>query len=57
MYFVNVGNLRDEVIRGAVVTHRLSVIAQGLVNNHPYALDAPIRLKKLALASVGDFND
>jgi AcrR family transcriptional regulator len=56
-HFKNVSNLRDEVVRAAVVARRLSVIAQGLVNKHPYALQAPVRLKKLAIASLGVFND
>lgn len=56
-YFINIRNLRNEVVRSAVVTRRLSVVAQGLVNRHPDALAAPTRLKHLAIAELGNFND
>ena len=56
-HFKTAENLRSEIMRAAIATRRLSVIAQGLVNKDPEVLNAPEFLKKLAVASLGEFHD
>lgn len=54
MYFGNMANLRDELMRHAVKAGNLQVIAQGLLDRHPEALKAPQSLRSLAAGQVFD---
>ena len=56
-HFKTAENLRSEIMRTAIATRRLFVVAQGLVNKDPEVLNAPESLKKLAIASLGEFHD
>lgn len=48
-HFGNMANLRGDLMRLAVSTKNMLVIAQGLVARNPIALAAPESLKKQAL--------
>lgn len=51
-HFGTMVKLRRQIIRKAIVTERLSVIAQGIALNDPHAKKAPEELKTRALASL-----
>jgi AcrR family transcriptional regulator len=48
-HFINMANLRDEIMRRAVAEGNLVILAQGLVNKDPIASLAPDNLKRRAL--------
>ena len=50
LYFPG-SDLRNEVMRKAVICRVLRVVAQGLLDNHPAALEAPVEVRQLALAA------
>lgn len=52
-HFGSMGHLRNEILRKAVAEENLKIIAQGLVNNHPVALRAPLRIKRAAAQLIG----
>ena len=44
--------LRDAVISAAVARHVFKVVAQGLIDQHPAALNAPEELRAAALQAI-----
>lgn len=51
-YFSTVGRFRVDVMRAAVKTENLAVIAQGLAAKDPQALKAPAELRERAAATI-----
>lgn len=52
LYFGNMAALREEVIKEAVKTEDLKIIAQAIANADRHALKAPPALRKRALAAL-----
>lgn len=55
-YFKSMDGLRDELMRHAIEENNLTIIAQGLANNHPRARRVPPRVRNAAsgkLANAG----
>lgn len=52
-HFKTIPNFKRDVMRYAIKTERLSVIAEGLATRNPHALKAPQELKDRAIASLG----
>lgn len=52
-HFGSMKHLRNEILRKAVAEENLGVVIQGLANNHPVALKAPLRIKKAAAKLIG----
>jgi len=48
-YFGNIGNLRDIVLKEAVLRGNIEILLQGLVTKDPIALAAPEHLKNAAI--------
>lgn len=53
-HFGDIAGLRDEVMRRAVAESDLVIIAQGLTNRDPIAIDAPEPIKRAALSALYD---
>lgn len=51
-HFINMRNLRIEVMRHAIETENLKVLGQGLMSQDEIALSAPHALKQKALKAI-----
>lgn len=48
----DVNAIKDEVMRSAIAAKELKIIAEGIVDNHEMALNAPKELRQAALNSM-----
>ena len=51
-YFINIDHLRDVLMEEAVKTEDYELIAQGVINRHPIAMNADMELKTEAIRAT-----